>query len=219
MEIVALEPAGALDEAIKSIGAPERTVICGSPEDGALLEERIQIAASTPDEVVAASMAIDVEAWFQEQREELESEWEEELADSEGDWPGESSVKQAFTGTTDIQTGKPFGKVVGVKIPISDSWKIPAYLQIGGWNDCPEPEVQCAIWRYWEAKYGAAIISVSSDVVEAYVAKPPTTEADAMALAWEQYLYCHDIVDQGVETIAKLGAGIINHKFWFFWWD
>lgn len=219
MNIVELEPATALDEAINTIGTAARLVICGSPKEAITLQENLATAKNTPDEIIAASMAIDVDAWFEEQRQELELEWEEELADNEGEWPMEPPAKQAFTGATDIQTGKTLEKLAGAKIPVDRAWQIPAHLQFGGWNDCPEPEIQCAIWRYWEEKYGAAIVSINNDVLEAYVTKPPTTPAEAMALAWEQYLYCHDIVDQGTETIANLAAGIINHKFWFFWWD
>jgi len=214
-----MDPTTALDDAIKSIGAAERVVICGPPNEAEALKLQLAAATSTPDESIAASMTIDIDAWFEEQRQEFEEEWEEELADSEGEWPGESPHKQAFTGASEVLSGKPYEKLMGVFIPVDRSWKIPAHLQFGGWNECPDPEIQCAVWRYWEAKYGAAIISVSCDVVEAYVPNPPTTVAEAMALAWEQYLYCNDIVDQGTETIANLAAGIINHNLWYFWWD
>ena len=40
-----------------------------------------------------------------------------------------------------------------------------------------------------------------------------------MDLAWEQYLYCQDIVVQGCETIANLAATLLNSPFWYFWWD
>ena len=40
-----------------------------------------------------------------------------------------------------------------------------------------------------------------------------------MALAWEQFLFCEDIVSQGVETISNLGATLLNSPYWFFWWD
>ena len=219
MKVIALDPSRALEEAIASIGTEERVVVCGPPSEEDTLNKRLAIIDNTAEELIEASLAIDVEAWFREQREDLESEWEEDLSEREGEWPGEASVKQGFMGTIDIRTGKPFKDVIGVRVPVRESWKVPAHIQYGGWNDCPEPDVHCAIWRYWEEKYGAAIIAASDDVLEAYVANPPRTEDEAMALAWEQCLYCYDIVDQGAETIAKLAAGLINHQFWYFWWD
>lgn len=219
MNVVSLDPSKALDDAITSIGAEERLVICGPPAEEDALNKRLAIIDATAEELIEASLAIDVEVWFREQREDLESEWEEDLSEREGEWPGEASVKQGFMGTIDIRTGKPFKEVIGVRVPVRESWKLPAHLQYGGWNDCPEPDVQCAIWRYWEAKYGATIIAASDDVLEAYVAAPPQTEDEAMALAWEQCLYCYDIVDQGAETVANLAAGLINHPYWYFRWD
>jgi hypothetical protein len=40
-----------------------------------------------------------------------------------------------------------------------------------------------------------------------------------MALAWEQYWYCLDIVDQGVGSVSALAATLLNSTYWYFWWD
>jgi hypothetical protein len=40
-----------------------------------------------------------------------------------------------------------------------------------------------------------------------------------MQLAMEQYLYCADIVDQGVESVANLATLLLKQKVWYFWWD
>jgi hypothetical protein len=38
-------------------------------------------------------------------------------------------------------------------------------------------------------------------------------------LAQAQYVYCPDIVDQGVESIEALAATLLGDPRWFFWWD
>ena len=38
-------------------------------------------------------------------------------------------------------------------------------------------------------------------------------------LALEQYAYCNDIVDQGVETVGRLADGLAKSSYWYFWWD
>ena len=38
-------------------------------------------------------------------------------------------------------------------------------------------------------------------------------------LALEQYAYCNDIVDQGVETVGRLADGLMKSHNWYFWWD
>ena len=41
----------------------------------------------------------------------------------------------------------------------------------------------------------------------------------ALDLALEQYAYCSDIVDQGVEPVGRLADGLAKSSYWYFWWD
>lgn len=107
---------------------------------------------------------------------------------------------------------------VGVA-PTEESWQIPAFVQFGGWNSCPPPEEHCAVLLYWQEKYEAELISLTHDVIECAVGKPPQTEAECWELAWQQYAYCSDIVDQGVGKVGKLASGLRNAGYWYFWWD
>ena len=54
------------------------------------------------------------------------------------------------------------------------------------------------------------IASVTHDTIELHVARPPRTRDDALALAYEQYAYCPDIVDQRAVTLDALAAGLVN---------
>jgi hypothetical protein len=60
---------------------------------------------------------------------------------------------------------------------------------------------------------------MSGDVVECVVTKPPTDRNAATNLAWEQYWYCVDIVEQGCESVSNLAATLLNSPYWYFWWD
>jgi len=40
-----------------------------------------------------------------------------------------------------------------------------------------------------------------------------------MELAKEQYIFCNDIVDQGVGTVSALAATLLDSNYWYFWWD
>jgi hypothetical protein len=40
-----------------------------------------------------------------------------------------------------------------------------------------------------------------------------------MTIALQQFAYCPDIVLQGTETIDRLAAGLLEARYWFFWWD
>ena len=60
---------------------------------------------------------------------------------------------------------------------------------------------------------------MTHDTIELHVARSPRTRDDALALAYEQYAYCSDIVDQGAGTLEALAAVLVHASVWFFWWD
>lgn len=219
MKFIDLQAGTAFIDAIESLAGDGRIVVCGSDEDRQYIEESIDASAQPVDDILAGAADIDIQAWFSERKKAFEQEWNKGIAEVLGEWPGEIDPKQGFTLAFDVLSGEPLTRVVGASIDTEASWQVPAHFKYGGWNECPAPQLHCAIWKYWQEKYGAQIVGVSNDVIEAYVTNPPKTEEAAMELAWEQYFYCADIVDQGVETIANLGGSVINHNVWYFWWD
>ena len=136
-----------------------------------------------------------------------------------GEWPGEIQDKGSFILHKNAVTGNFLPEVFIGLAQVETSWQLPAVLKFGGWNDCPDAEVQCAFHRKWQAEFGAEICSVGGGVIECTVNQPPQDQQSAMQLAWEQYWYCADIVDQGCETISNLGATLLKSPYWFFWWD
>jgi hypothetical protein len=136
-----------------------------------------------------------------------------------GEWPGEIDQKGEIGLHKDVLTGKVMPEVYLGLADIEHPWQLPAVLRFGNWNECPEPAAQCAIHRHWHEKYGAEIVSVSADVVECIVKRPPRDRESAIALAWEQYWYCADIVEQGCGSVSNLAATLLNSPYWYFWWD
>ena len=51
------------------------------------------------------------------------------------------------------------------------------------------------------------------------VARPPQTKEEALELARQQYLFCNDIVDQGVGDVESLAKTLLYSPVWYFWWD
>ena len=94
-----------------------------------------------------------------------------------------------------------------------------ARLGFGDWNACPAPQVHVAWHARWRALCGAEPIAVCGDTVECTVARPPTTQAVARALAKEQNAYCPDLVEQGAGSIGKLASSLLEAPAWTFWWD
>ena len=116
--------------------------------------------------------------------------------------------------------GKQTVPLVLAEIPVKNPWEIFAYLPFGGWNECPANEEHMAVAKYWFEKYGAFPALMTHDVLEyALPSACPVPREQAQELALEQYAYCNDIVDQGVETIGRLADGLAKSNCWYFWWD
>lgn len=109
--------------------------------------------------------------------------------------------------------------VIMAMVPAKDPWEVPIRMKIGGWNACPEPATHAVMYKYWHKRYGVDLICYTSDVLEFKNPNPPKTLQEAMPLAREQFIYCQDIVTQGVGYIDALAAGLVNNPYWFFWWD
>jgi hypothetical protein len=166
--------------------------------------------------ILAAAEALSAQGFFAERETEN---LQDEAAVEVGDWPAGPVSTTTFNAHCEIGNGRPLPFVFLAKIPTGKSWEIPAYLKFGGWNACPDPAQQAAVLRYWNERHGMEVYSISSDVMECAVARPPRTREEALALAREQFLFCGDIVFQGTETLALLAAGILDAEAWFFWWD
>ena len=100
-----------------------------------------------------------------------------------------------------------------------DPTAIPAFMRWGDWNSCPQAAYHVAALRAWRDRYGAELIGLSSDTINLRVARKPATREEALELARAQYVYCNDIIDQGVGSYLGLAAGLMTDDWWYFWWD
>jgi hypothetical protein len=165
---------------------------------------------------------VDVRAWLQERGAELRERGRPgEEYPPLGDWPADAGgdVKPEPWIYRDVLTRKPKERVFLAKIPTPRSWEAPAYLGLGGWNDCPPPEILVAVSRFWYEACGAQIAGATDSILEYRVGRPPSDRAAAEALAAEHFLVCPDSVDQGAGTLRNLAAGLVDSPWWFFWWD
>mgnify|MGYP003663097062 FL=1 len=192
--------------------------LIGPHQDRETMIKSAEFNRQSPEEILRASQKIDLEEWVAERRAEVE-EYRYSPYEDLGEWPGEIHDKGSLILHKNAVTGNFLPEVFIGLAEVETSWQLPAVLKFGGWNDCPDAEVQCAFHRKWQAEFGAEICSVGGGVIECTVNQPPQDQQSAMQLAWEQYWYCADIVDQGCETISNLGATLLKSPYWFFWWD
>jgi hypothetical protein len=191
-------------------------VILGGREEVERLAAGIADPGTTPEIILELARTMDAEAILAE----LRTEFEEDMNPEEPEiWPSEAEAAGALVAPFEILSGQPRRPAYIAKVPAEDSFAAPAWLRFGGWNECPIPERHVALFRRWQQRYGAEIISVTGDIIECTVERPPADRDAALKLAWEQYTYCPDIVWQGVGTVTGLGATLLNNPYWYFWWD
>ncbi len=142
-----------------------------------------------------------------------------DVAPEVGNWPEGNCANDRFVTPFEILSGQPHTRVWFALVPTTRPWEVPAFLALGGWNDCPPAEIHVAVLRDWHEQYGAEIVAATADVIECHVIRPPTDQTAALALAREQYAYCYDIVEQGAETLSNLAAALLEGSAWYFWWD
>jgi len=209
-------------------------LICGEyePINDEAFAELLQEAGR--DGVVASALAtgmnIDVRDWFDQRLRQFEEDQEIEAAEEGedepaysvvGTWPESSDAEPADSFAIPVvrRDGQALTAARFLLVPTVRPWQVLAYIPNGGWNACPQPEEHVAIHRSWHNRFGAEIVGMTQSIIEMRVARPPDTRETATALAWEHYLYCEDIVTQGVGSIADLAAGLLESGTWYFRWD
>ena len=193
-------------------------VLLGAPDELDMLSQDMSPDVSTEQILADASTLGDGV------REGLKKLYAEEMGeDAEdiepGDWPAQMSGPQVMQCHLNQTTHRPMAKALITTLPTPHPYESPAYLRYGNWNACPPAHYHVAIHRRWEESFGARIVAMTHDVIECRVQRRPRDRAEAMALAWEQYYYAPDIVEQGTETISRLAAILLVSNFWYFWWD
>ncbi len=168
-----------------------------------------------PEHALISATSLDLNAWFAGRERDLLEDGGElpigEWRDREG--PPPTGLWFPFENGVHLD---PWWMAL---VPASEPWRVPLSLAYGNWNDCPDAIVHAAVCRHWKDVYEADLVAVGPDTLEFLVGAPPSTRDEAMALALEQYFYCPDIVDQGVETISALAASLVGNGTWSFWWD
>ncbi|MEU8773972.1 DUF4253 domain-containing protein [Streptomyces sp. NPDC048606] len=114
-----------------------------------------------------------------------------------------------------------FGRPRLALVPAARPADVPAVL---GWSGPVNHEGDTArisaVLRSWEDRFGARLLALGFDRLDLYVAAPPRTPADVLAVAAEHFAFCPDNVWQGSGTVAAYAEeGVAGSSHWSFWWD
>lgn len=107
-------------------------------------------------------------------------------------------------------------------VPARRSADIPAAI---GWTGPLHHENDvarlCAVLRSWEDRFGVRVVALGFNVLVVSVAAPPTTLAEAEAVAAEHFAFCPDNITQGKEDepLRAYARELVDEHLWSFWWD
>ncbi|MFD4415789.1 DUF4253 domain-containing protein [Streptomyces sp. NPDC058467] len=107
-------------------------------------------------------------------------------------------------------------------VPARRSADIPAAI---GWSGPVNYEGDvarlCAVLRSWEDRFGIRVVALTFDQLVLSVAAPPTTTAEAEAVAAEHFAFCPDNITQGDHEALRAYAKheVLGQRVWSFWWD
>ncbi|MEV7245672.1 DUF4253 domain-containing protein [Streptomyces sp. NPDC093248] len=200
----------------------------GGPDDWELMPGDMSYPGDhDPEEVLA-------EFWGGEEAEDdPEAGFDEELGELlepfGAAWPGLAppGVLTADPGTRAAQVADSLAEGTWLKdtrlalVPSRRSADIPAAI---GWagplNHENDVARLCAVLRSWEDRFGIRVVALGFDVLVVSVAAPPSTLADAEALAAEHFAFCPDNVTQGgPDGLRGYAESLVDEPSWTFWWD
>jgi hypothetical protein len=157
----------------------------------------------------------------------------DELDADEDEWPGLAPVPAAeerespddLAAEIADECAGPDGWFPGTRaalVPARRSADIPAAI---GWSGPVNHENDvarlCAVLRSWEDRFGIRVVVLSFDTLTVSVGRPPTTLAEAQAVAAEHFAFCPDNIEQNPPYDLDVYAEkmVLNQETWSFWWD
>jgi hypothetical protein len=162
--------------------------------------------------------------------------WEEYAAgETQEEWPGLSdapaasasgSVVDADEVAVDIadslvESGGLLEDPRLALVPARRSADIPTAIGWTGPANHEDTARLCAVLRSWEDRFGIRVVALGFDQLLVSVALPPTTLAEAEAIAAEHFAFCPDNLLQSSDTTIRAYAEnrLLNQPAWHFWWD
>jgi hypothetical protein len=182
------------------------------------LEATAENAAALREDILQKAEEVDADAFLSARLAEYTEMHEDD------DITGEFEDCEPVDCLLSINEKNDIPEIILAKIPTAKPWELAAWVPMGGFNDCPFPAEQTAVFRLWYERYGAVPDLVSYDVWEMELRgkEPVKDNAGAEALAKEQFAFCYDIVMQageGYDSIRGLANHLKGSATWYFWWD
>src|SRR5260370_4738398 len=134
-----------------------------------------------PHEIIDDGLCLNAENWVQQRIEAYRSFYHHDVP--RGEWPNKTPpMSSTTTGETQAPRFEPL-----ILLPTTERWRVPAYLNFGGWNGCPYAPVQVCMMKHWQEHYGAEIMFMGRHAVAMDVARPPQYRERPLPPASDQF--------------------------------
>jgi hypothetical protein len=173
-------------------------------------------AAVSPSLIDRLALDLEADAWDEDEDADVLDDGDDEQGDDAGASPG---MPRELVAHLDPETGEPVKVVAICILPTDKNYEAPGLLRFGGWGESPYPAEHVAIWRRWAQRFGATIVAITGDSLEAKVADPPQSFEEAYELAQEFELYCPELIGELTTSLEDLAGQLVGQTHWFFWWD
>lgn len=199
-----------------------------SPSDAFRLDSspRECLVSAWPAAALSAVRFFDLDDWLQDRRAQLA-----EDDPMRGCW-----IERSFG---DIEVELPDNNYAAelhliALVPCRSPAEVGAFLPdctANNSKDVLHPLVHVALFKRWARRWGAELACYACNQLEFRVTEPPWQRVDALALAWEHFAYCSDVLGEGSTLQARasssfddwhledLASALIGAPVWRFWWD
>ena len=73
--------------------------------------------------------------------------------------------------------------------------------------------------RSWEERFGARVLRLGWATIYLLIARPPTSDEHALAVAGELYGVAAEFGEGAVTSVSEIAAQVIGSPLWRLWWD
>ncbi|MEU6403724.1 DUF4253 domain-containing protein [Streptomyces sp. NPDC046985] len=158
----------------------------------------------------------------------LAEHWAECAPEEDGPWPGLAGP-QTLTAAPDVRAAEVADALAQAGswpkdphlalVPARRSADIPAAI---GWsgplNHDEDVARLCAVLRSWEDRFGIRVTALGFDWLTVSVAAPPTSRAEAEAVAAEHAAFSPDTL-ASAKSLPSYADSLPGAHSWHFWWD
>lgn len=99
-----------------------------------------------------------------------------------------------------------------------ERYHAPLIIPMGGYNECPQPLYQAALFKHWQDEFEMMPLAVTQNTWVVRAGRLPATDNEALQLAKEHFMFCQYVLDS-FDSVGQYASYLKCNEIWYFWWD